>query len=243
MSQSLVLSMLGGFELRRGSMPQALPPGIERVVAYVALLGHPASRSSIAGSLWLDVPEERAMANLRSALWRLRHLRLSLVDSVGNQLALSPDVSVDVHQLSTAARHVLDGSMSTDAAEIEVLASSGDLLTDWAEEWVVVQREQFRQLRLHALERIAAHLADSGQYGRAAEVALAAIASEPLRESAHRVLIEVHLAEGNRLEAIRQYCAYGQLMRDELDLEPSSQVRDLLAGVPDTTLNRVCGAH
>lgn len=240
MTQSVVLSMLGGFDLRHDGQRLRLARSVERVVAYVALHGRPASRSNVAGSLWLDVPEERAMANLRSALWRLRHLRLRLVESLGDQLVLSREVTVDVHQLSSAARHVLDGSMSTASAELAGLASGGELLSDWHEEWVLVEREHFRQLRLHALERVAADLADRGEYGRAAEMALAAIAVEPLRESAHRVLIQVHLAEGNRIEAIRQYCTYEQLMRDELDLEPSLQVRELVGTLPDATIARVC---
>ena len=243
MSQSVVLSMLGGFDLRYGGKRLRLSPSVERVVAYVALQGRPASRSNVAGSLWLDVPEERAMANLRSALWRLGHMRLGLIESLGDQLALAPDVAVDVEELSSAARQVLDGSMSTESTELTGLANGRELLSDWSEDWVLVDREHFRQLRLHALERIAAELADRGQYGRAAEIALAAIATEPLRESAHRVLIQVHLAEGNRIEAIRQYCIYGRLMREELDLEPSRQVRDLIAGLPESTVARVCRAR
>ena len=34
---------------------------------------------------------------------------------------------------------------------------------------------------------------------------MAAVAVEPLRESAHRAVMRVHLAEGNRNEALRQY--------------------------------------
>lgn len=243
MPQALVLSMLGGFELRCDGEQLRLAPGVERVVAYIALQGRPASRSNVAGSLWLDVPEERAMANLRSALWRLRQLRPRLVESLGDHLSLAPDVAVDVHVLSSAARDVLDGSRSTASTDLAGLASSGELLSDWFEEWVLLERERFRQLRLHALERIAAELAAGGEYGRAIVMALAAIATEPLRESAHFVLIQLHLAQGNRIEAIRQYCTYQQLMRDELDLEPSLQMRGLLEGLPDATVQRVCRTH
>ena len=43
-----------------------------------------------------------------------------------------------------------------------------------------------------------------------------------------RTLIRAHLAEGNRVEALRQFALYGRLMRDELGLEPSPDVSALL---------------
>ncbi|MDP9399167.1 MAG: bacterial transcriptional activator domain-containing protein, partial [Actinomycetota bacterium] len=58
---------------------------------------------------------------------------------------------------------------------------------------------------------------------------LAAVQSEPLRESAHRRVIEVHLAEGNLGEALRQYQTYRRLVADELGLPPSPAIRRLVA--------------
>jgi DNA-binding SARP family transcriptional activator len=233
------LTMLGGFELRAFGFPVTLPPSAERVVAYVALHKGPATRPNVAGNLWLDVPEERAMANLRSALWRLRRPGVSVIEVIGDRLALSPDVAVDVRDLSQAARGLLDGGLPDDPEQLDRLATSSDLLGDWYEDWVLVEREHFRQLRLQALERLALVLARKGQFGRAAETALAAVSSEPLRESAHRALISVHLAQGNRSEAIRQYCIYRRLMSEELDLEPSSEMDELIGGVPPAAMERV----
>ena len=110
------------------------------------------------------------------------------------------------------------------------------------EDWVLVEREHYRQIRLHALERIALELAAEGRFGRAAETALAAVATEPLRESAHRALISIHLAQGNRSEAIRQYCIYRRILREELDIEPSSQMEQLVGAVPPAVIARMAAA-
>src|SRR6185312_109020 len=177
--------------------------------------------------------EDRAMGNLRSALWRLRRPGVSIVETAGDHLFLAADVEVDFRELSAAARLLMDGAASTDTIQLERLATSSDLLLDWYEDWVLLEREHFRQLRLQALERLALELTACGQYGRAVETALAAVATEPLRESAHRALISVHLAQGNRGEAIRQYCIYKRLMREELDLEPSGQIDALIGEVPE----------
>jgi DNA-binding SARP family transcriptional activator len=87
-----------------------------------------------------------------------------------------------------------------------------------------VERERFRQLRLHALESLCESLAAAGEYGAAVDAGMACIAAEPLRESAHRALIGVHIAAGNRNEALREYRLYCALMRNELGLRPSARM-------------------
>ena len=56
------------------------------------------------------------------------------------------------------------------------------------------------------------------------EAAIAAIAAEPLRESAQRALIEAHLGEGNWVEAHRGFVTYRDLLRRELGVSPSHEL-------------------
>jgi DNA-binding SARP family transcriptional activator len=137
-------------------------------------------------------------------------------------------VIVDVSVLATQARRVFASSEMLEALDLDRLVVAGELLPDWYDDWVVIDRERVRQLRLHALERACERLTASGRFGEAIEAGLAAVAEEPLHESAHRVLIEAHLAEGNRDEAFRQYEAYAQAMWQDLRLEPSLQIRALV---------------
>jgi DNA-binding SARP family transcriptional activator len=237
-THAVALTMLGRFELAWRGRPIRLPASAERVVAYVALHDGPATRSNVAGSLWLDVPEDRAMANLRSTLWRLRRPGVTVIEPVGQSLALSANVAVDLHDLRTAARALADGVVPSDPSRLDRLTAGGELLGDWYDDWVLVEREHFRQLRLQALERISLDLTAVGQFARAIESALAAVATEPLRESAHRALISVHLAQGNRSEAVRQYCIYRRLMREELDLAPSTKMDELMEDLPAAVVDR-----
>jgi DNA-binding SARP family transcriptional activator len=96
---------------------------------------------------------------------------------------------------------------------------------------VLVERERFHQLRLHALEALCDRLITAGRYGEAIDAGLAVVAAEPLRESAHRALIKAHLAEGNHGEAYRQYQLCREILRDELGVEPSNALRALLSKV------------
>ena len=52
--------------------------------------------------------------------------------------------------------------------------------------------------------------------------------ADPLRESANRVLIEAHLAEGNLIEARRTYERYRDSVRRELGVDPGEQLASLV---------------
>ncbi len=93
------------------------------------------------------------------------------------------------------------------------------------------ERERLRQLTLHALESLADRLLDAGRFGAATDAAYGAIRADPLRESAHRTLIRVHLAEGNAHEALRTYRSYVDLLQRELGIGPSTQLTSLIRPV------------
>ena len=204
----VTLNLLGGFELIvRGNVVSCALPG-QRVLAFVALHDRPVNRSFVAGNLWRDKSDVHAGANLRSALWRLRQPGLRVIEARGVNLRLAPDVAVDVTRHLAAAKRLLADATSATDAELDLSATSGDLLPDWYEDWVLLERERLRQLRLHALESACVELTRRGDIARAVDAGLAAVAAEPLRESATRALVGAHLAEGNHVKALRQYERY-----------------------------------
>ncbi len=234
--------LLDGFELRRGGRVVPVPMTVQRVLVFLALHDRPVPRSQVAGTLWLDASEQRATASLRSALWRLRRPGAGdpLVEVSQGHLRLAAGVTVDYREVVGYARALLDEASGEAALERNAGCLSRELLPGWWEDWVLVERERFRQLRLHALEACCRRLARVGRFAQAVDAGLAAVALEPLRESAHRLLISVYLAEGNRAEAVRQYQAYRRLLRDELALEPSPQVQAILG---DLLTNQVIAAR
>jgi DNA-binding SARP family transcriptional activator len=220
------LTLLGGFQLRRDGGVVALPLPAERLLAFVALHDRPLLRPYIAGVLWSDATEGHAAGNLRCALWRLTHCGPRLLEADGGHLELASDVSVDI-RLGTALALQLRNVVSLPEAELIADNLSFDLLPDWYEEWVVLEREAFCQLRVHALESLCERLAEAGRFDPAVQAGLAAVAADPLRETAHRVLIDAYLAEGNVGPALRQFETFSRLLQDELDLEPSAPMQAL----------------
>jgi DNA-binding SARP family transcriptional activator len=226
---TLRLGLLRGFELRRGGDLVPLPLSAQRVVAFLALHDRPLQRLHVAGTLWLDATEARANASLRTALWRLGRPSCRLVEASTTHVALADDVAVDVRDAKTLAESVIDGGTPPAA---QVLYRAGEILPDWYEDWVLIEREHFRQLRLHALEALCVEHTAAGRFGEATQAGLAAVEGEPLRESAHRVLIAAHLAEGNPGEALRQYRFFARILKQQLDLEPSHLMNELMNALP-----------
>ena len=85
-----------------------------------------------------------------------------------------------------------------------------------------------RQRRLHALDAAARGLAEGHRFAEALDLALDSVRDEPLRESAHRRVILIHLSEGNACEAVRQYESFRTLLDVELGAPPSRALRQLV---------------
>ncbi len=226
------VSVLGGFQLWwSGSEQVGIPRASQRLLALLAIRGAVTSRAAVAGTLWPDATEIHACSNLRSALARLNRPYRKMLQVNKLELGLARDVTVDICYAQGLARRLLDPTVIPEQSDLSPAAMvilSGDLLPGWYDDWVLVEAEDWRQLRLHALEMLAGRLSAVGCWGQAAAAAAAAVRAEPLRESAHAALIQVHLAEGNQSEAVRQFTRYRALLHAELGLEPTPRLRRLI---------------
>lgn len=211
------LGLLDGFRLESGGLPVHVLASTQRLLALLALHG-PVPRLVAAGTLWPDVPEPQALASLRTTIWRANRLIPNLVTTGKSVIGIGEFVSVDVAEISEHADRGL------------LCRHPSELLPGWYDDWVIFERERLRQIRLHALESAALRLMLEGGYAPALEYALEAVRCEPLRESAHRAVISVHLAEGNLVEAIRAYVRFRDLLREQLGAEPSERLGRLVFG-------------
>jgi DNA-binding SARP family transcriptional activator len=218
------LLLLRGFELRCRDESIQVAASSQRLLAFLALHRRALNRAFVAGTLWPETPDARAGGNLRTVLWRLHSVAGDVVAVSGVNLALHSDVRVDVRALEDIAHRLLHVAENVDLLAIDPQALSGELLPDLWDAWLVIERERVRQLGLHALEALCRRCLDGGHLANAVLAGMAAVACEPLRESANRLLVEAHLAEGNRSEAIGQWQRYVRLLRDELGFNPSSDL-------------------
>lgn len=221
-----VVCMFGGPYVRAGEQRHQVPEGSKQLLAFVALRRGRADRRQVAGTLWPSGNEERAAGNLRSALWRLRRAGIDVLLADKRSLALRPGVLVDVHVVDMWATRLISGKASAaDLAVPPFWADVLEFLPGWYDDWVLIERERLRQKMLHALEEMSRKLACAGRFADAVEAAILAISAEPLRESAQRVLIEAHVAEGNLSEARRIWQDYRNLVHRELGVDPSGDLQ------------------
>jgi DNA-binding SARP family transcriptional activator len=220
--------LIGHFELSHRSRRLPAAPASERLLAFLALRDGPAARTLVAGMLWPETTDARAGGNLRSTLWRLAQLGVPLVAGTNQRLSLDPSVAVDLRQATAKTHRLMDERSPCPAGLLTSDLLLQDVLPDWDEEWLRKTQESFRQRRMRALEALARRLTASGRHWEAVDVAMEAVAVEPLRESAHRILVAAHLADGNWGEAQRQYRWYRDLLWMELGVEPSPAMVDLV---------------
>jgi DNA-binding SARP family transcriptional activator len=223
-AQAFHLSLLGGFRLESGGHTVAVPQSARRLLALLGVRRR-CARAETAGVLWPGSDEDRARANLRTVLWRLHRLTPEPLVVGDDQLALGPGVGTDVAALVGSAGRVLAGAF-TDV--VGMPAPAAELLPGWYDDWVLTERERLRQLQLYALEALATGLTAQGRFSDATQAALAAVHLEPLRESATRALIVVHLAEHNINEAVRRLDLFRATLHRELGVRPTAELERLV---------------
>ncbi|HEX7312109.1 MAG TPA: BTAD domain-containing putative transcriptional regulator [Gaiellaceae bacterium] len=222
------LVLMDGFSLRSGGAVRHLSASAQRLVALVALQGRSVPRQRAAFTLWPDASEAHAYGSLRTALFRLRAVCPDAsVLECGSEFELSASVGVDARRAyELAARLESSGARNGDAKELELLLAGGELLPDWYDDWVLVERERFHEVRLRALETLCeSHLA-SGDVASAIGCASAAVRADPLRETSRRMLIRSLLVEGNRAEALAHHRQFRQVLQP-LGLVPSPRFDEL----------------
>jgi DNA-binding SARP family transcriptional activator len=224
------LALLGGFELTVDGAPVPLPTSAQRVLAFLALQERRVQRAYVAGTLWEGSTDTRAAGCLRSAVWRLRRTGLTLLEGSGQCLGIAQEVGLDLRDAAAWAHRLLDPAEDV-CPTVATVGLSKDLLPDWYDDWVTVERERFRELRVHALEQLSDRLVAAGRFAEAIEAALEAVRGEPLRESAHRALIRVHLSERNVARALDQYHECRRLLKEQLGLGPSREMSALMSAV------------
>jgi DNA-binding SARP family transcriptional activator len=222
---TLRLEVLGDFGVLGPDCQIEVSPAAQKLLALIALHDGFAHRDRLAFTLWPDHAPDRARANIRSVVWRLPEVIRGQVVRPGKSIGLSQTWSVD---LMDARRTALSA-----IAEVAVPPAGRHLLTKdvlphWDDFWLTVQREQHRQLRLHALEALALTLLEHDRPLDAVDVAMEAVAAEPLRESAQSLLIRSHLSAGNRAAAICQFRQLKELLNRELSVAPSKTLRELV---------------
>jgi DNA-binding SARP family transcriptional activator len=230
------LRVLGFWQLRYHGVPVEVSARQQRLLAALALL-RPQPRHVLAALLWPNSPEHQSAGNLRASVFRISH-ELPHVLCATDPLRLADAVRVDVREVRDVITEITLTGARPVPPETIVLLQEANLLPGWYEDWVLEQQDHLLNQRVDALEALARSYLAAGSFSRALGAARAAAMVDPLRESAHHLLVRCHLAEDNYASAVQVYRNFRAHLGRELGVEPSPHFAELLGLEPVLVTDR-----
>lgn len=215
------------------------------LLAYLALFPrHPHSREELAEMLWPEM--ESGRVNLRTVLSSLRRELEpdgtppgSVLLTVGHtDVYLAPaSIETDVAQFERLLKVASRPSLSFEEKALQLTEAvaiyTGPLLPVFYENWVVRERQRLTTLYLDALGQLSYLYEQAGEFTSAIEFAQRALDTDPLSEEAHTSLIRLHAATGDRVGALRQYQEMERLLKEEMRVAPSPEVRAMVEALKE----------
>ena len=234
------LTLFGGFAARLESGVQIDIPTrkAQAVLAYLALQpGKALSRDKLASLLWSDRGDKQAHGSLRQALTVLRKALDAiepppLVIDRGSVAIEPAAVEVD----AVAFDRLVAGSTSGDL-EAATALYQGDLLDGFVvrdpvfEEWLDGERARLHELMTRALTKLLDQKVTNGAGDEAITLGQRLLTFDRLHEPAHRTLMRLYAARGQRDAALQQYEKCRELLDRELGVEPEAETEALYQAI------------
>ncbi|MBI3359590.1 MAG: AAA family ATPase [Chloroflexi bacterium] len=204
------------------------------LLVYLAVTGESHSREALAALFWPDYDESHARAALRRTLSALNKALGGAWLNVEREavgLNRGPDLYLDVeHFHRLLAECLTHGHPTTEACSnclspLDQAAAlyRGDFLSGFTlrdspafDDWQFFQAESLRRELSDALERLTQAQSQNGRIDRAIDSARRWLALDPLHEPAHRQLMQLYAASGQRAAALRQYRECVKVLDQEL---------------------------
>lgn len=207
------------------------------LLAYLAVIGRPQPRATLAALLWPEADEQKARGALRRTLSVLRSaLDDRWLEAAGETIDLDrKDLTVDVVDFRRAIR---EGQLATAAELYRGDFLQGFSLRDSAafDDWQVAEADALRTDYGDVLSRLASAAERDGDLASAIGHTKLRLAMDALHEPAHRDLMRFYARSGDRAAALRQFHEAARLLDQELGVAPVQETRALLAAIEAGTL-------
>ena len=223
--------MLGELRVDRDgeqlTLPRRRPARL--LLGWLALHPGAHARGTVAARLWPNVLDASARTSLRTSMSALRAvIGPEALVGTRERVGLAEGVWVDARDCDL----LLAANRPLEALEL----CHGELLAGFDEEWVLSAREAHRIRVADVLEQLASAAAAGGDPRAALDFARRRVALDLLDEAAHRDLMRLLTAGGDRAGALALYERFADRLRRELGVAPSPATRSLVAelrgGVP-----------
>lgn len=201
------------------------PPRTLPLLAYILLQrDRVVQRSVAAHDLW-GLPSSEARANLRR---HVAYLRAALPAIEIPWIKATPK-TVQWNRHAPCVFDVSEFERLSAAGDYEqaIPLYRGELMENYTFRWLDEHRSRLRDLQVFNLQCATMKAFESGDHFRAADCAAKVLMLDPWREDALRIVLQARFALGDRIGAVRQYEAFVERLRDEMNLDPLPETREL----------------
>ena len=222
------------------------------LLAYLAVTGRPARRDTVASLLWPETSPDRARSALRRTLSTLRaglggrwlEAERDLVSVAGDGIML--DVAELRLLLAECAAHGHRPAETCPRCVQPLLAATalyrGPFLAGFGlrdsvefDDWQQLTADELRREAAGALDLLVDALASGGDHAQAIAIARRRLSLDQLHEPAHRQLIRVYAASGERSAALEQYRECVRVLDRELGVRPLDETTALYHAILEGT--------
>lgn len=222
----LKISLLGPFDVQVNG--QSLGRRHSRkenwLLALLALRnGKEVSREWLAGTLWPDTLETQALSYVRQNTYLVKRGLGSEAGRLQSPTSRTLLLDLDGADVDLIAfdRAVQNGT--TEALEQAVWLYRGPLLEGCDEDWILPERQAREQSYLNCLEILAERAMERDDPASALPFLRKLVKQDPLRESAHRTLMQALVDDGNLGAMSRAYRDLRLILHQEVNSEPDPQ--------------------
>jgi PAS domain S-box-containing protein len=197
------------------------------LMAYLCMhAGRRLTRESLCGLLWSEKSETQARHSLSQALSEARKtFGDDFVQTDGRMIWIDASrVWVDTFELIRLTHEKTVSSLDRAEALYQGdFLAFGELDQERFDEWLLSERERFRQIAQKGLATALALRVGDADAERSLNTARAILALDPFDESAHRVLMQAYAAQGCTPLAVEHYHQLARTLRQELGIAPDPQ--------------------
>ncbi|MDF1519162.1 MAG: BTAD domain-containing putative transcriptional regulator [Brevefilum sp.] len=224
------------------------------LLVFLAVSGERSSREFLATMFWPENTQTRALANLRQAIWDIQcSLGENGLEVSRESLQLTPgdNISIDVSEIHDLLEKVKkhghpSGNVCEQCLDNLKQASllfNGDFLAGFNlkdspefDNWQYFQKEELNREISGVYNQLVDWYSEKQDFDQAIYFARRWLQLDELNENAHRALMRLYSAKGQRNAAIRQYLSCVGLLEQQLKISPEGITTELYEMIRSGTL-------
>ncbi len=226
MAVSLRISLLGPFDVAVNgrTLGRAHSRKENWLLALLVLRnGKEVSRDWLAGTLWPDTPESQALSYVRQNVYLVKRALEGEAGRVQSSTSRTLRLDLSGAEVDVTAFDLAIQGGGLAALEQAVSLYRGPLLEGCDEEWIQSERQAREQAYLQCLETLAEDALERGEPSAALPHLRRLVQKDPLRESAHRSLMQALSDDGSLGAMSRAYRDLRLTLHQEVHSEPDPQ--------------------